>query len=345
MQHKPKNANRIVIAFSLTGVLLLAMFCIMILVNNHTFADKVYYKTVLDNARGLSALPAIYFKGMEIGRIDDYQLNLQSNEIDVEFWVFQEYSAKVVKYALLTGEQHPIFDEVTTLDLILPEADKVGPFVALPAGALVPHINSALGKQYLTAGYVSRSKDDVESILSSIQELLQNLQKEDNPEAGSLFRALDRVAKISDHIMIVSEELRESELLPEAEKTLKQSQVWLAQMPQLLAQLNQTLVKTDGMLTQAQSTLTTYGQPTELVKEITDSQLPLVLHNLNANLTVMQQMLKDVHGEREQFALTVHSVQQVLEQMEKTLEALNNHPVFRDGISTPVKNGEIEMHD
>jgi ABC-type transporter Mla subunit MlaD len=145
--------------------------------------------------------------------------------------------------------------------------------------------------------------------------------------------------------MIVSEELRESELLPEAEKTLKQSQVWLAQMPQLLAQLNQTLVKTDGMLTQAQSTLTTYGQPTELVKEITDSQLPLVLHNLNANLTVMQQMLKDVHGEREQFALTVHSVQQVLEQMEKTLEALNNHPVFRDGISTPVKNGEIEMHD
>ncbi|MBQ4812824.1 hypothetical protein A7985_02490 [Pseudoalteromonas luteoviolacea] len=345
MQHSPKKTNNIVLAFGIAGIILLVGFTAMILVNNHTFSDKTYYKTVLNDASGLSSLPAVYFKGLKIGRIDGFRLNHQTNHIEVDLWVFSEYQSKVVEYAVLAGEQHPIFDDVTTFELILPDLEAVENYQALAPDSLIPHINSVLGKKYSEQGYIKQKGDDIESILSSINQLLQNFQKEDNPEAGAIFKVLDRVAKISDNLMTVSEKVKESDLLPDAERTLLQSQQVLEQMPKVIGQLNQTLLTTERLMNQAESTLDNYHEPAAIIGEVTDRQLPIVLNNLNESLTVMQLMLKEVHSEREQFAIAIHSMQQVLDKMDKTLQALNNHPILKDGIEKPPQSTGIEMHD
>ncbi|MBQ4835882.1 MlaD family protein [Pseudoalteromonas luteoviolacea] len=345
MQHSPKKTNNIVLAFGVAGIVMLVVLTSMILINNHTFADKTYYKTILQDASGLSALPAIYFKGLKIGRIDGFKLNHETNLIEVELWVFREYQNKVVQYAVLAGEQHPIFDDVTTFELILPELNRANQFAQLAPNSFIPHISSALGKSYIEQGFIAQKGDDIESILASINQLLQNFQKEDNPEAGAIFRVLDRVAKISDNLMVVSEEVKSSDLLPDAERTLAQSQQLLEKMPQVLEQLNTTLLTTERLMGQAETTLDNYAQPADIIGEVTNRQLPIVLSNLNESLTVMQLMLKEVHSEREQFAIAIHSMQQVLDKMDKTLQALNNHPILKDGIEQKPSSSGVEMHD
>ncbi|MDK1286720.1 MlaD family protein [Pseudoalteromonas umbrosa] len=345
MQHSVNKTNNIVLVFGIAGILMLLTLTSMILVNNHTFADKTYYKTVLQDASGLSALPAIYFKGLKVGRIDGFRLNHDTNLIEVDLWIFQEYQSKVVEYAVLAGEQHPIFDDVTTFELILPNKKHVDSYVQLAPNSFIPHINSELGKSYVEQGAIAQKGDDIESILASINQLLQNFQKEDNPEAGAIFRVLDRVAKISDNLMVVSEEVRSSDLLPDAERTLAQSQQVLEQMPKVLAQINTTLLTTERLMGQAGTTLSNYAYPAQIVGDITEGQLPIVLNNLNESLTVMQTMLKEVHSEREQFAIAIHSMQQVLDKMDKTLQALNNHPILKDGIEKQPQTTGIEMHD
>ncbi|KZN66562.1 hypothetical protein N473_09220 [Pseudoalteromonas luteoviolacea CPMOR-1] len=345
MQHSVKKTNNIVLLFGVAGIFMLLIMTAMILVNNHTFADKTYYKTVLQDASGLSALPAIYFKGLKVGRIDGFRLDHESNLIEVELWVFREYQNKVVKYAVLAGEQHPIFDDVTTFELILPDLSSVKEYIELAPDSYIPHINSELGKNYVNKGLIAQKGDDIESILGSINQLLQNFQKEDNPEAGAIFRVLDRVAKISDNLMVVSEEVKSSDLLPDAERTLAQSQQVLEQMPKVLEQINTTLLTTERLMGQAGSTLNNYAEPAKIIGDVTERQLPIVLNNLNESLTVMQIMLKDVHSEREQFAIAIHSMQQVLDKMDKTLQALNNHPMLKDGIEKQPRTTGVEMHD
>ncbi|AOT08588.1 MlaD family protein [Pseudoalteromonas luteoviolacea] len=345
MQHSVKKTNNIVLVFGVAGILMLVIMTAMILVNNHTFADKAYYRTVLQDASGLSALPAIYFKGLKVGRIEGFRLDHKTNLIEVELWVFREYQNKVVKYAVLAGEQHPIFDDVTTFELILPDPSSVIEYEQLAPNSYIPHINSELGKSYVNKGVIAQKGDDIESILASINQLLQNFQKEDNPEAGAIFRVLDRVAKISDNLMVVSEEVKSSDLLPDAERTLAQSQQVLEQMPKVLEQINTTLLTTERLMGQAGSTLHNYAEPAKIIGDVTNRQLPIVLNNLNESLTVMQIMLKEVHSEREQFAIAIHSMQQVLDKMDKTLQALNNHPMLKDGIEKQPQTTGIEMHD
>jgi hypothetical protein len=52
--------------------------------------------TVLDNARGLRAKPAIYFKGLEIGRVEAFKLDTYNNDINVDFYIYSQYQSKVV---------------------------------------------------------------------------------------------------------------------------------------------------------------------------------------------------------------------------------------------------------
>ena len=345
MHHNPKNTNKIVFIFISIGLLILSVFTSIILVNNKTFADKTYYRTILDNAKGLRAKPAIFFKGLEIGRIDAFRLNPRTNEIEVDFWVFDQYKSKIVKYALLSGHQTMLLGDMSAFELILPSLVKVKKYEPLNEGDTIPHINSELGQAYVRNGLLTIQGDSIESIIASVNTLLLNLQKENNPEAGSLFRILDRVAKITDHLLTVSEELRESSILPETEKAIKDGQDWLNELPKVMNQFNDILTSTNQVLQQAQSTLDSYSKPGAVFKEVTHGKVPQVLDNVNESIEILQLMLKDVHAQREQLAVTVHAVQQVLDRLDKTLQGINNNPLLKEGIEKVPEQSGIEMNE
>lgn len=345
MRHDPAKTNRIVLLFVLGGLALLVVFTSIIVVNNKTFADKTYFRTILDNAKGLRSKPAIFFKGLEIGRIEDFALNPRTNDIEVDFWVYDQYKSKVVKYAVLAGHQNTLLGDISAFELLLPSIIKVKKYEPLQEGEMIPHINSELAQAYVRNGLIAQQGDSVDSIIASVNTLLLNLQKENNPEAGSLFRILDRVAKITDHLLSVSEALHKSSILPEAEKAIKEGQNWLDELPETMNNINQILDSTNAMIKQAETMLASYSEPNQLVKDVTQGKVPVVLDNLNQSLSILQTMLKDVHAQREQLSITVNEVQSVLDKLDKTLQGLNNNPILRDGIEKAPKNDGIEMHE
>jgi ABC-type transporter Mla subunit MlaD len=187
--------------------------------------------------------------------------------------------------------------------------------------------------------------DSVESIIASVNTLLLNLQKENNPQAGSIFRILDRLAKITDHLLTVSQSLRKSSLLPEAEKMVLKGKGLVEKIPETMSKIDNTILSVKQAIDSANTLLIKYQQPELIVSGITDGKVPLILDNFNTSLTVLQTMLNDVHAQREQLSVTVHSVQQVLDKLDKTLQGLNNNPLLKPGIEQAPKNKGIEMND
>ena len=59
---------------------------------------------------------------------------------------------------------------------------------------------------------------------------------------------------------------------------------------------------------------------------------------------ILQNMLKDVHAEREQLVITVNSIQQVLNRLDKTLQGVNNNPFIKPGIEQAPKRKGIEIN-
>jgi uncharacterized phage infection (PIP) family protein YhgE len=228
---------------------------------------------------------------------------------------------------------------------MLPSIVKVKKYEPMKEGDMVPHISSELAQAYVRNGFIAQQGDSIDSIIASVNALLLNLQQENNPEAGSLFRILDRVAKITDHLLSVSEALGNSSILPEAEKAMKEGKNWVDKLPETTTKINDILVSTNAMIQQAEKMLASYSEPNKLVSQVTDGQVPVILKNLNQSVSILQNMLNDVHGQREQLAITVSEVQEVLDKLNKTLEGLNNNPLLKDGIQIEPENTGIEMHE
>ncbi len=345
MQNSPKNTNKIVTLFIFVGVAILVAFTTMVLINNKAFVDKTYYRTIVNNAKGLSGKPAVFFKGLEIGRVESFALNPNTNDIEVDFFVFDQYKTKVVKYAVLGGHRNTLLGDISPFELILPVTSKINELEILPALELVPHIDSELGQAYIKNGLIAVQANSIDSIIASVNTLLLNFQKENNPDAGSIFRILDRVAKMTDHLLTVSEALRKSNILVQAEGMMGQSKDYLGTLPKLIGRVNKMLDGADGVVNQASLLLTKYSEPERIVEGITDGKIPPMLDSVNASLTVLQTMLNNIHAERDQLVITVHSVQQVLKKLDKTLQGLNNNPLLKDGIKKDVKSTGIEMND
>ncbi|WP_404395029.1 MlaD family protein [Pseudoalteromonas phenolica] len=333
MQHNLAKEHKSVIVFVSIGVLFLAITVISVLSSNYTFADKKQFYTELDDALGLKSMPLIYFKGIEIGRVESYDFNFETKKIRAEFWILSEYIPLLTKHSILKSEQHPIFDEVYSFTLYTPEFSYSKEDVPeIREGALILHESSDAAKALEASHGAILPKDDLDSILENINSLLTNLQKEDNPNAGSLFRALDRVAKISEQLLRITDSIEKSGIVTKADQTIEQTEIWLKTLPIIAEKLNESLIRVDKLLITSESVISNYKSPDELVGRVTNNQLPLVLGNINQNLDLVKGMLSEVHTERAQLMMTIYQSQQVLSELEKTLQALNNNPILKGGI-------------
>lgn len=333
MQHSLAKEHKSVIIFVAVGVMFLVITVISVLSSNHTFADKKHFYTELDDALGLKSMPLIYYKGIEIGRVESFEFNFESKKIRADFWILSDYSKILTKHSILKSEQHPIFDEVYSFTLYTPELSFTNEVTnKIEEGELILHSSTDAAKTLEKDYGTILPKDDLDSILENINSLLTNLQKEDNPNAGSLFRALDRVAKISEQLLRITDSVEKSGMVSKADQTIEQAEAWLKTLPIIVEKLNESLMRADKLLITSESVISNYKAPDVLVGKMTNNQLPLVLGNINQNLDLVKGMLSEVHTERAQLMLTIYQSQQVLSELEKTLQALNNNPLLRGGI-------------
>ncbi|MDC2889697.1 MlaD family protein [Psychrosphaera algicola] len=149
MLNNANRTNRIVFAFVTAGLAFLIAFTVIILINTKALVDKVYYRTILNDAKGLSAKPPIYFKGLEIGRISDFSLNEETNDIEVDFYVFIDYQPKIIQHAVLSGNQNVFLNNATEFELLMPNKLAGYRYDPLFAGSMVPYIDSDVGRMFV----------------------------------------------------------------------------------------------------------------------------------------------------------------------------------------------------
>jgi phospholipid/cholesterol/gamma-HCH transport system substrate-binding protein len=335
MNYKFKYTGRIVGFFVFISVLILIFTFLSIAVNRKIFVKKFTFKTIFVDAVGLSEKTPITFKGFEIGELKSFNLNNQ-NLIDAEFIVYEPYRMKIVKNSVLRKTTNPISGK-SSIELIQgPDLKRLNEQLAL-----VPEINTSVGKLYIAKSNIQISGDMVSSIVSNINQFLYNLNQDNNQDQGSIFRTLYHVANTSEDLektlVLVNETIskfnrdyREND--GELFKTLNQ-------VSQMAIKLNETTDLMNQTINSTNTLIKNYSNPEGLAVKLIDPQekniikpIKMILDNLNQNMIEMQKLLQYFESQSPEVSALLQESKTAISSAQKTLQGINNNPLLRGGI-------------
>lgn len=393
MRVRKKYSDRIVLAFILLGLLLFAIFTSLVLVNNKVLTDKVYFESVFDNATGLSRNPPIYFKGLEIGRVDEFELDFETNDIQVRFYVYTEYADKIVRYAVISRMGNLLLGTGNEYEILLPQRPLVGEFEPLAEGELVPFITSELGRSYATRGNIQVKFDGVDGILTGVTEVLTNLRRITDPDSGEITVVLKQAELIANSLLATASQLEKAKLGSEtagminnlddtishaeevvtdieivaakadnfftkadevaalsieladtantgvvtATEAFNQANTAIKQIQQVALEADLLIASMEDSLNRTNQVLEAYRDPAAIIDQVSDDKIPATIDRVDANLVYLEAILKEIYLQREQLAQAIVSMNRTLGSFDKTLQGVNNNPLFKDGI--PVEPG------
>jgi len=345
MRNRFKNTNKLVTTFVIVGILLLIAFTGLVLIKNKTLTDKVYFKTVLDHAGGLSSKPPIFFKGFQIGRIDNFELDAKTNDILVSFYVYKNYADKVVKYAVISRVESLLPGTSNEYELLLPSQALMSQLAVLQEGDLVPFIKSEMGIAYAEKGGISVQLNSIESILASVNSVMINLQRESNANTGELFVILKKLSATTDNFYDMSQQLRDAQLVAEFKKTIFSIQSLIKNTDATIDRANRAVGKTASLIenankvtNQVDSLLINYENPASILSQVSDNKIPELIKKANANLDYLEGILKEIYLQREALATAAGTLNNTLTKFDKTLEGINSNPLIKDGIQPENKS-------
>ena len=140
-----------------------------------------------------------------------------------------------------------------------------------------------------------------------------------------MFALLENAAHLSRALVRLGDKLNESNLLVQAQQNLAASERAMSQVPQTLAQL-------ESLSAQLHKLVSVYQKPRDIIAGATDNKLPDVMQALESNLLLSASLIGQLEGEKQQVQLLLYNTNQMLMQLGQTLQALNNHPLLKDGI-------------
>lgn len=343
MNYKFKYTGRIVGFFVFTAFVILAITFFSIAVNRKLFIKKFAFKTVFNDAIGLTTKTPIIFKGFEIGEIKSFNLNEQ-NMIDAVFIVYEPYRSKIVFNSVLRKTTNPLSGK-SSIELIQgPDLKNI-----CRENELIPEITTSQGKLLIARSNIQISGDIVSSIVSNVNQFLYNLNRDNNQDQGSVFRTLYHVANSSENLektlRLVNETIGKlnKEYQPDDGdlfRTINELSTVAIKLNETVDLMNQTLQSTDKMIK-------AYSDPTGIAVKMIDPQekniiqpMRLIFDTLNQNLIELQKILIYFESQSPEISSMINETKQTLGKAQKTLEGVNNNPLIRGGIQpdTPIKN-------
>lgn len=266
MNYKIKHDKKIVIGFTLVSFGLFIGLLFLVAVNNKVFKQKMHYYTVLDTAYGLDQFPSIFFKGYEIGAIEKFELT-DDNHIRVYFFIYKDFSARMLKYSVISKNMNPISKGISEFELIIPK--KITKNYIKPGG-YVPLSTSELGKKYIKEGRVFVEDEGIAGIIRKLNNILDQFLE--NNTAGNInqivaetlktMTALDETirsysaretSKGSEEVVKILKSARKS--LDHVTETLKYVKETLGEVHKNRKDIAPLLINTTKTLRKAQDTL------------------------------------------------------------------------------------------
>ncbi len=340
MSYKIKHARQIVIAFVSIPALLLLAALVFIALRQNLLEKKYEYHSTLSNAMGISTQTAVLYRGFEVGRVRSFVLENDGN-IGLVFSILKRYKNIMVKGSVLVRNTNPVTGK-TTLEYIR------DPYSQLPLsdGSSVLSSDFPEGKQRLKL-IAPQLSDPIAVIISNLAELSSVLTEDRNADRGSIPRLLVNLADAAEKANRGMDDanLALSELAKLAANLNKDhnpdSGVLLRtinNLADLSDGLNKRLTELDGIMNNLQQGIDNYKKPDSLLIKLLDPQQDLILkplsntlNNLSTAADQMGEILSTVNNP--ELRMLLNNLNDSLVKARKTLEALNNNPLLRKGIS------------
>lgn len=342
MNYKIRHTKQVVLIFVALPLVLVTAAIIMIAIRQNLFEKRHTFFTTLQNATGVSTQTPILYKGYEIGRVNRFKLSPKGN-IEVEFYVLDSYIKAMVTPSVMLRQNNPVTGK-TTLEYVRDPESKE----PLLIKHSIPSTDFAEGKLLLKKISPGHT-DQIAGIIQDVSDLTRELGRDNNPEAGSVFRTLYNVANATEKM----------------DASIKEMQTTIAELNRFMANLNrdnnaeagaifrilnniaditssvesqmgqiEQLVKTTNIAAK------NYSDPDSLVIKMIDPKgdvlikpLSNMLVTLNASLREAQSILQVANRNNPELLMLITNLNETMAHARKTLEAVNNNPILRGGIS------------
>ncbi len=340
MSYKIKHAKQIVLTFVGFPLIVLMAALVFIAIRQNLLEKKFEYRSTVANALGISTQTPVLYKGFEVGRVRDFSLKDDGN-IELLFYILKRYKNIMVKGSVLVRNTNPITGK-TTLEFIRDPMSKV-PFTL---EAEVPSSDFEEGRLQLRH-IAPEQSDPIAAIINNIASLTRELNQDNNPDKGAIPRLLVNMADASEkaNAGLVEAQAIMAQLLVLSRNLNQdnnaQSGVLIRLVNNLadLSQgLNQRLDELDGIIQGVQTGLNNYSKPDSLLIKMIDPNRDLLITPLSNTLSSLSTATDELSGilntvNNPELRVMLANLNQSLAQAKKTLEALNNNPFLRKGIS------------
>lgn len=340
MIYKIKHARQIVFAFVSIPVFVLLAALVFIAIRQNLMEKKYVYHSTLANAMGISTQTPVLYRGFEVGRVRSFILE-DDGSIGLRFHILKRYKNIMVKGSVLVRTTSPITGK-TTLEYFRDPYSKI----PLPDESSIPSSDFPEGKQQLKL-IAPQQSDPIAVIVSNLAELSTQITDDNNADKGSIPRLLVNLADASQKANsgMTQAQIAMTELARLAQNINQDNNPdsgvllrSLNNLADLSEGLNGRLNELDGIMKGLQTGINNYARPDSLLIKMLDPKQELLLkplsdtfYSLSTATQELSQILDTVNNP--DLRLILNNLNQSLGKAKQTLEALNNNPLLRRGIS------------
>jgi phospholipid/cholesterol/gamma-HCH transport system substrate-binding protein len=342
MNYKLEHTRQIVSLFIIIPVVVLIVIVVFIAIRQNMFEKRFYYSTALENAIGVSSQTPVLYKGFEIGRVHHYELD-EDGSIGVEFYVLKRYQHLMVEESVIYRTTIPITN-MTTLEYVrAPESSQL-----LAEGEYIVSSDFPEGRRLLRR-YAPKSSDPIGTIVENLEMLTTELNQDNNADKGALMRILVSAADLSQKadvtLDLLNDNLREMRTLTtNLNRDQNPESGVILRIMNNLADISESIAgQTDDierLLATANTAAENYANPDSLIIRMLDpdgntliSPLSTSLYALSGTLQETEKILGSLARANPELLQIINNLNDTLSKASKTLEALNNNPLLRGGIT------------
>lgn len=112
---QPKKNRNYVIVFISVSLLCFFASTIFSVYKSKIFFAREYFSFTISSAAGLDARPAVSYRGIEIGRVSDFEL---IDDIKVSFFIYEEYLSYLSSNEVISLKRNPLTGGVVEIELV-----------------------------------------------------------------------------------------------------------------------------------------------------------------------------------------------------------------------------------
>ena len=168
MKFKIKYADQIVGILSIIAIIALIFIIFLIGATQKWFVPKHNYYTVISTAANISVGKSITYKGFEIGKIKNFELD-DGDKVVVHFYITDDYRNKIVKDSIIEILSSPLGSSV-----VFYPGNKTD---FLPDNSFIPERSSEEGKKLIQEKKVSITEqtDSINTLLALATSLVGDI--------------------------------------------------------------------------------------------------------------------------------------------------------------------------